>query len=259
LKVFFLSKKAMVIISIIFVVLILAFVFMSMKGDELASVFSAKNKLIPIYSVQTQEKTVAISFDAAWGDEYTQEILDILAKEDIRTTFFLVSLWIDKYPEQVKAIVDAGHEVGNHSTTHPDMAKLDQKKIEEELKITNDKIYQFTKEDTTLFRPPFGSYNDEVIKTCEKLGLYTIQWDVDSLDWKNEGTEQIINRVISNVRPGSIVLFHNNAEYTTKALPTIIKELKEEGYKIVPISELIYQKDFTIDHTGRQQPKTTKN
>lgn len=248
----------MYIISIILVGIILAIVFMSTKGEALTSVFMSKDKLLPIYSVETEEKTVAISFDAAWGDEYTQEILDILAKEDIKTTFFLVSLWIDKYPDQVKAIVDAGHEIGNHSNTHPDMAKLDTSKMEEELKVTNDKIHEFTKKDTKLFRPPFGSYNDQVIKTCEKLGLQTIQWDVDSLDWKNEGTEQIINRVISNIRPGSIVLFHNNAEYTTKALPSIIKELKEEGYKIVPVSQLIYKQDYTIDHTGRQQPKTTK-
>ncbi|MPW24695.1 polysaccharide deacetylase family sporulation protein PdaB [Alkalibaculum sp. M08DMB] len=257
-KVFFLSKKAMYIISIILVVIILAVVFISSKGEDLSSVFLAKNKLIPIYSVETEEKVVAVSFDAAWGDEYTQEILDILENEEIKTTFFLVSLWIDKYPDQVKAIVKAGHEIGNHSNSHPDMAKLDKDKIAEELKLTNDKIFEFTNKDTVLFRPPFGSYSDDVIKIAQEQGCFTIQWDVDSLDWKNEGKEQIINRVVSNIRPGSIVLFHNNAEYTTAALPTIIKELKDQGYEIVPISELIYKENYTIDHTGRQLSNTTK-
>lgn len=257
-KVFFLSKKAIFIISIVVVVLIVLLTIWSNGGDKLASVFLAKGKLVPIYSVETEEKKIAISFDAAWGDEYTQEILNILEKEGIKTTFFLVGLWIDKYPDQVKAIVEAGHEIGNHSSNHPDLVKKDKKTIEQELKVTNDKIKEFTSKETKLFRPPFGSYSDQVIKIAEEQGLYTIQWDVDSLDWKNEGSEQIINRVISNIRPGSIVLFHNNAEHTTEALPSIIKELKEQGYTIIPISELIYKEDYTIDHTGRQQPKSVK-
>ena len=168
-------------------------------------------------------------------------------------------MWIEKYPEQVKAIVDAGHEIGNHSNTHPDMAQLDKRQIEEEIKVTNDKISEFTGEETILFRPPFGSYSNDLIEGAKDLGCYTIQWDVDSLDWKNEGAEQIINRVVSNVSPGSIVLFHNNAEYTTQALPTIIKELKDQDYSIVPISELIYRDGYSIDHTGKQILNSTKN
>lgn len=248
----------MYIILAVIIILVLVFMFMSSKGD-LKSVFSSNDKLVPIYSVETDEKVVAISFDAAWGDEYTQEILDILSKEDVKTTFFLVGLWIDKYPDQVKAIVDAGHEIGNHSSTHPDMAKIDKSKMEQEIKETNDKIMQYTNDKPILFRPPFGAYNNDLINVCESLGYYTIQWDIDSLDWKNEGSEQIINRVLSNIRPGSIILFHNNAEYVTQALPTIIKEIKEEGYKIVPISQLIYKDDYTIDHTGRQILGTKKN
>lgn len=178
--------------------------------------------------------------------------MDILSKEDIKTTFFLVGLWVDKYPDQVTAITAAGHEIGNHSSSHPDMTKLDKSTMEKEIKETNDKIMQYTNEKPILFRPPFGAYNNDLIKVVDEMGAYTIQWDIDSLDWKNEGSEQIINRVVSSIRPGSIVLFHNNAEYITEALPTIITEIKEQGYKIVPISKLIYQDDFTIDHTGRQ-------
>lgn len=258
-KVYFLSKKTMVIIAVILVVLILSFVFMTSKGEGLASVFNAQEKLLPIYSVDKEDKTIAISFDAAWGDEFTQEILDILKKEDIKTTFFLVGMWVDKYPEQVQAIADAGHEIGNHSSSHPDMTKLDKNKMKEELSTTNEKISKYKELDTFLFRPPFGAYNNELIKTVEELGGYTIQWDVDSLDWKNEGAEQIVNRVVSNVKPGSIVLFHNNAEYTTQALPTIIKELKEQGYTIVPISELIYKENYTMDHAGKQIQNNVKN
>lgn len=249
----------MVIIATILVVIILSLVFMTSKGEGLASVFNAQEKLLPIYSVDKEDKTIAISFDAAWGDEFTQEILDILKKEDIKTTFFLVGMWVDKYPEQVQAIADAGHEIGNHSSSHPDMTKLDKNKMKEELNSTNEKIGKYKELDTFLFRPPFGAYNNDLIKTVEELGGYTIQWDVDSLDWKNEGAEQIVNRVVSNVKPGSIVLFHNNAEYTTQALPTIIKELKDQGYTIVPISELIYKENYTMDHTGKQIQNNVKN
>lgn len=249
----------MVIIAAILVVIILSLVFMTSKGEGLASVFNAQEKLLPIYSVDKEDKTIAISFDAAWGDEFTQEILDILKKEDIKTTFFLVGMWVDKYPEQVQAIADAGHEIGNHSSSHPDMTKLDKNKMKEELNSTNEKISKYKELDTFLFRPPFGAYNNDLIKTVEELGGYTIQWDVDSLDWKNEGAEQIVNRVVSNVKPGSIVLFHNNAEYTTQALPTIIKELKDQGYTIVPISELIYKENYTMDHTGKQIQNNVKN
>ncbi len=244
--------------AVIVVVIILSLVFMTSKGEGLASVFNAQEKLLPIYSVDKEEKVIAISFDAAWGDEFTQEILDILEKEDIKTTFFLVGMWVDKYPEQVQAIADAGHEIGNHSSSHPDMTKLDKNKMKEELSSTNEKISKYKEIDTFLFRPPFGAYNNDLIKTIEELDGYTIQWDVDSLDWKNEGTEQIVNRVVSNVKPGSIVLFHNNAEYTTQALPTIIKELKDQGYTFVPISELIYKENYTMDHTGKQIPSNVK-
>lgn len=258
-KVYFLSKKTMVIIAAILVVIIVSFVFMTSKGEGLASVFNVQEKLLPIYSVGREDKTIAISFDAAWGDEFTQEILDILKKEDIKTTFFLVGMWVDKYPDQVQAIADAGHEIGNHSSSHPDMTKLDKNKMKEEINSTNEKISKYKELDAFLFRPPFGAYNNDLIKTVEELGGYTIQWDVDSLDWKNEGAEQIVNRVVSNVKPGSIVLFHNNAEYTTQALPTIIKELKDQGYTIVPVSELIYKDNYTMDHTGKQIQNNIKN
>src|SRR5690554_1546016 len=214
--------------------------------------FMGQNRQIPIYSVDTPDKKIAISFDAAWGDEFTQEILDILEDHKIQSTFFLVKFWVDNYPEQVKAIHKAGHEIGNHSSTHPDMAKIPQEEIIHELNVTGEKIEKLTGEEPILFRPPFGSYNDTLINTARDLGYYTIQWDVDSLDWKEEGVQSIIQRVTSKVRNGSIVLFHNNAKYMTKALPAILNTLQTERYEIVPISQLIYREDYYVDHSGRQ-------
>ncbi|NLW22690.1 MAG: polysaccharide deacetylase family sporulation protein PdaB [Tissierellia bacterium] len=217
-------------------------------------VFSTKKEL-PIYSVETSDKKIAISFDAAWGDDFTIDILDILDKYNVKSTFFLVGFWIDKYPEHVKEIHRRGHDVGNHSTNHPYMSQLSDEEIEKELNITGNKIKELIGEEPILFRPPFGDYNDRVIKVCRDNGYYVIQWDVDSLDWKELGVQPVVDRVTRNVQNGSIVLFHNNAKYITEYLPIVIERLQDEGYEIVPVSELIYKDDYYIDNTGRQIKK----
>lgn len=143
---------------------------------------AAGQKLLPIYSVDTQEKKVAISFDAAWGDEHTQSILDTLDQYNIKATFFLVGFWVDKYPKDVEAIFLKGHEIGNHSSTHPNMSQISKEQIQKELDTTSQKIEAIISQKPTLFRPPFGGYNNTLIETAEELGYQTIQWDVDPVD-----------------------------------------------------------------------------
>lgn len=211
---------------------------------------------LPIYSVDTGEKKVAISFDAAWGNEDTRTILDILAKHDVHVTFFMTGGWIEDYPDDVKAIAAAGHDLGNHSENHKEMSKLNEKQCIEELMSPHDKVKALTGVDMCLFRPPYGDYNDNLVKSAEKCGYYTIQWDVDSLDWKDYGADNIVSKVLNhkNLRNGSIILMHNGAKYTKDALERVIVGLREQGYTIVPISELIYTDNYTIDSTGRQIP-----
>lgn len=213
---------------------------------------STINKELPIYSVETNEKKIAISFDAAWGDGYTSKILDILDEYNVKTTFFLVGFWIDNYPERVKEIHQRGHEIGNHSTTHPHMAGLSKNQITSELNDTGNKIKSLIGKQPDLFRPPFGDYNNTLIQTARENGYYTIQWDVDSLDWKKIGSIQIVDRVVRNVKNGSIVLFHNNSEYVLEYLPLVLKKLKAEGYEIVPVGEIILRENYSMDHTGKQ-------
>lgn len=210
------------------------------------------NKKLPIYSVDTQQKKIAISFDAAWGDEHTEPILDILDEYKVKCTFFLVEFWAKKYPEDVLEISKRGHEIGNHSSTHPNMANLSSEDMVKELKGAETQIEQITGKKPTVFRPPFGAYNNTLIETCEANGYYVIQWDVDSLDWKDITAEQIVERVTRNVKPGSIVLFHNNAEHVETYLPAILEKLKADGYEIVPVGELIMKKDYHMDHAGKQ-------
>lgn len=223
---------------------------------RLLPVLAPADRLVPIYSVETPAKKVAISFDAAWGADKTEELLRILEKYKVKTTFFLVDFWMEKYPEMTKKIAAAGHEIGNHSATHPHMAALSQAQIREELAATNKRIKDLTGQDPLLFRPPFGEYNNTLIRTVEDLGMFTIQWDVDSLDWQDLSAAEIAGRVLEQVKPGSIVLFHNNAVHTPEALPGIIAKLQADGYQIVPVSQLIYKDHYYIEsHSGRQRPK----
>ncbi len=209
---------------------------------------------LPIYSVETDEKKVALSFDAAWGNEDTKQILDILKKHDIHVTFFMTGGWVEKYPDDVKAIYEAGHDLGNHSENHKNMSQLSEEEKTSELQAVHKKVQALTGVEMNLFRPPYGDYDDAVILNASQNGYYTIQWDVDSLDWKDYGVENIINTVLNhkNLQNGSIILCHNGAKYTKDALDAMILGLKEKGYEIVPVSELIYKKNYHMDVTGRQ-------
>ena len=209
---------------------------------------------LPIYSVETEEKKVALSFDAAWGNEDTQTILDILAKYNVHATFFMTGGWVESYPEDVKKIQAAGHDLGNHSENHKNMSQLSDTECQEELMKVHNKVKELTGVEMNLFRPPYGDYDNHVITNAKDCGYYTIQWSVDSLDWKDYGVESIIKTVTEHkdLKNGAIILMHNGAKYTAQALPTVIEKLQADGYEIVPISELIYKDNYHLDVTGRQ-------
>jgi len=248
------KRSALLIIALC--LLVLTFVFT--KGNDNIAVSGSKRDL-PIYCVDKgDEKVVSLSFDAAWGNEDTQQLIDILGEYNAKATFFVVGEWVDKFPESVKALSDASHEVMNHSNTHPHMTQLSPDKMKDELTSCNNKIEAITGIKPTLFRAPFGDYNNSVIQTMRECGCYTIQWDVDSLDWKDLSADEIFKRVTTKVKPGSIVLFHNAAKHTPAALPSILKKLKDDGYSFIPISELIYKDNYEIDTNGMQKP-ITKN
>lgn len=214
-------------------------------------------KELPIYCVETDEPKVALTFDAAWGNEDTNKILDILKKENVHVTFFMTGGWIDSYPDDVKKILADGHDLGNHSQNHKNMSQLSESEIKEELLEPYKKIKQLTGYEMFLFRPPYGDYDNKVIKTAKNIGFYSIQWDVDSLDWKDYGVQSIINTVCNHkhLGNGSIILCHNGAKYTAQALESLITTLKDKGYSFVPLSKMIYRDNYHIDVEGRQIPE----
>ncbi len=209
---------------------------------------------LPIYCVQTQEPKVALSFDAAWGNEDTQDILDILAKHKVHVTFFMTGGWVESYPDDVKAILAAGHDLGNHSENHKNMSQLSEEDCRQELTMVHDRVKELTDYDMFLFRPPYGDYDNDVINIAKSCGYYSIQWDVDSLDWKDYGRDSIISTVCQHkhLGNGSIILMHNGAKYTAQALDSMLTNLKEAGYQVVPVSELIIRENYHMDVEGRQ-------
>lgn len=248
-KTIILTKKKLIIILGVVLLLVLFGIF----GITRAAVTTAaQTRLLPIYCVDTEKKCVALTFDAAWGNEDTQDLIDTLKKYNAKATFFLVGSWVDKYPESVKALSDAGHSIQNHSNSHPNLPQLSAEGIKKEITLCNEKIQKITKKCPTLIRPPYGDYSNNVINCVNDLGMYTIQWDVDSLDWKDLSADEIYNRVVNKVQNGSIVLFHNAALNTPEALGRILETLSKKGYKFVTVEDLIYKSDYTIDITGKQ-------
>lgn len=252
------EKKASVWINAATLILVLLFYASFVVGSQVVPVISASTRKLPIYSVETNEKKVALTFDAAWGADKTKNIMDTLDANNIKATFFLVGFWVDAYPGLTKEIAERGFEIGTHSETHPNLPKLSEEKIRSELQTSSGKITAITGASVKLFRPPFGDYDNKLLTIAEECGLKTIQWDVDTLDWKGLTGGQIALRVEKGARNGSIILCHNNSKYIAEALPLIISVLKLKGYTFATVGELIYQSDYSIDHTGRQRKSSTQ-
>ena len=245
-----LRKNAFLIIS----ALLLLFCSIQFVPEHLFVSNQTKEKQLPIYCVDTPDKKIALSFDAAWGNEDVTKILEILKKHDVHVTFFMTGEWIEKFPDDVKAIAEAGHDLGNHGENHKQMSQLSKKECLEEMKKPHEKIKELTGKEMTLFRPPYGDYNNTLLEASKELNYHCIQWDVDSLDWKDYGVESIVKTVTQHkhLGNGSIILCHNGAKFTADALDKMIQTLTDAGYELVPVSQLIYTGEYNIDHEGRQ-------
>lgn len=235
---------------------ILAVVLYISFHHEISVSNTVNGRELPIYCVQTDKPQIAISFDAAWGNEDTRRILEILKKNDVKATFFMTGGWVESYPDDVRAIYADGHDLGNHSQNHKNMSQLSDEECKQELLSVHERVKELTGYEMFLFRPPYGDYDNHVITNARSIGYYSIQWDVDSLDWKDYGTTSIINTVTrhKHLGNGSIILCHNGAKYTAEALDSLIQELKAQGYTFVPLSELIYRDHYHLDQEGRQIP-----
>lgn len=195
-----------------------------------------------VWDIKTKEKIIALTFDDGPHPKYTPEILDVLLKYDAKATFFVVGENAEKNPEIVYRTYEEGHELANHTYTHPLKATIP--RILKEIKKTNETIFSITGYSPMLFRPVEGQYSDALIKSIanERYKVIMWSWHLDTFDWKNPGVNKIVDIVLTGVEPGNVILFHDgggNREQTVKALEEIIKELKKKGYRFLTISELL--------------------
>lgn len=187
-----------------------------------------------------------------WNADDIDSILETLKNNEVHITFFMVGEWVDKYPEAVKKIYEAGHEIGSHSNTHPHVNNLTAEKNLEEIKLSVDKIEKITGYKTNLYRAPYGEYNNTVIKTAQQNGFYPIQWNLDTLDYQGLTGEEMWNRLKNKLDGGAIILSHNGTKHTADSLDMLIKNIKASGFQVTTISEIIYKDNYSINNKGTQ-------
>ena len=187
-----------------------------------------------------------------WNADDIDSILETLQKNNTKITFFMVGDWIEKFPEAVKKIKDAGHEIASHSDTHPHVNNLTYEENINEIEKSNDKIEKITGNRTKIYRAPYGEYNNTVIKATRDKGYFCIQWNLDTLDYTGITGDEIWNRLKEKIKAGDIILSHNGTKHTADSLDMIIKNIKAKGLEVVRISDLIYQENYTINNNGTQ-------
>ena len=236
--------------------LITVLILLSFSNVSIFAQGTDQRDKVPIFSVDTSEKKIALTFDINWADDdKLYEILGVLNKYDVKSTFFVIGKWVE-YPEdksqQIRDVFNAGHEIGNHSYKHPNFLQINGKQIANELGKANEIIYDITGKRCNTFRFPSGYYSSEAVQIANSMGFKSVQWSKDSLDWMNKSLESEYNRVMKDIGSGDIVLFHNNGKFTPNNLNRIIPELQKQGYKLVTVDEILYKEGFYVDKNGKQ-------
>lgn len=238
--------------SLIFIMLISVVLFVAVGTVGPKSVFKVGNREIPIYCVDREDNKIALTFNCAWNDDDIDSILKTLDAYGVKSTFFIVGEWAEKYPESVKKIEQSGHEIANHSYAHDHYSKWSKEKILADIEKCDNLLYELTGKKPVLFRAAYGEYNDNVVLACEENGRQYIQWSVDSIDYGDATENQIYERVINKTEDGSIILMHSGTKNTAKILPKIVSKLAE-NHTLTTVSEMIYNENYTIDSAGKQK------
>lgn len=222
-----------------FVLLALLTAALTPKGMRYIEVLS--HRYHPVYAVETEEKAVALTFDISWGHVMAPKVLRVLADQKVPATFFLSGPWVRDHAELARDIVSGGHEVGSHGHAHVNFSQLSKDQLIRNVQSAHFCIRETLGVEPRLIRTPNGDFSDETILTLREIGYQAIDWMIDSLDWKNPGVDVIIRRVVSRLQPGAIILMHasDSCRMTDLALPSIIGELRSQGYRFVKVSQLM--------------------
>ena len=243
----------LVALSTVIVLFFVAATFTNKSGEIIQTMSQAKK--LPIYNVDTNEPKIAFTMNCAWNADDIDQILATLSKHNTHITFFMVGGWVDKYPDAVKKISEAGHEIANHSDGHKHVNNLNIEENEKEVKLCSDKIEAITGKKTTLYRGPYGEYNNTVIQAAQNQNHITIQWSLDTLDYKGLTADEMWARLNGKVKNGDIILSHNGTKHTADSLDKILTNLESNGFKVVTVSDLIYKDNYIIDNNGTQKLK----
>ncbi len=245
-----LKKRQLILCAVaLFVTVTLIFTASSM-------ISAAKKRVLPIYSVDRDDKRISLTFDAAWSADDTDDIIRLLENYDVKATFFCVGTWIDANPDAVKKLHEAGHEIMNHSDKHPHITNISEERFLEDLEACNEKIKAITGKEPTLYRGPYGEYDDKTVAAVNSFGMHFVQWSADTVDWKKENdSKKQIENVTKRISSGGIILMHNGTEHTVETLSGLLQNLTNAGYKFVPVTELIFTENYEIDQNGIQHKK----
>ena len=222
-------------------------------GETLA-VYNSMGENFPVYCVENDKNHVALTFDTAWGNEDIDEIIKKLEQYDCKATFFVTGEWVKKFPEDIKKLHKAGHEIANHSYKHEHFNNLTPELMEESIRGGEEAIKKITGQERVLFRAPYGEYNKTLVTLCKNTDRYIIQWSKDSLDYKGLPQEKMGQRIFPKLKGGDILLFHTGTENTADALPYILSEIKNKGFSFSRVGDMIYLDNFIIDYEGKQKP-----
>ncbi len=210
-----------------------------------------------IYSVETDQKVIALTFDISWGEIRPEPILQILQDKGVeQATFFLSSPWSRDHPEIVKKIVDSGYEIGSHGHKHTNYSSLNDDEIRKQIQISHQILSELIGKSPNLIRLPNGDFDKRVLRIANELNYKVIQWDTDSHDWMNIGVDNIVNRVVQKAHPGDIVLMHasDSCKQTHLALPIIIDQLRSKGYTFASVSQLLYPAELDNNEVRDHMP-----
>lgn len=229
-KIFVNVVANVVLVTIILLVTLVVF------GGGVSSVFN-KNGYEPIYR-GNGENCVSLMINVYWGNEYLEEMLQILAKHDVKCTFFVGGSWVAKYPELLQAIVDGGHEVGNHGYYHKQHSKLTYQQNCDEITVCNQVVFSQIGITPTLFMPPSGDFGDQTVEASKDCGMKMIMWSRDTIDWRDKNESVIFERCTKNIRSGELILMHPTL-CTKNVLERVITNLKSNGFSLVTVGQNI--------------------
>ena len=246
------KRQVACILLLLFVAAIAVVVLAAVIPYAYASLTVSAARQMPIYCTDRSDKAVALTFDAAWGDEDAAAVLDILAAHNATATFFVTGDWAARCEDTVQALTAAGQELAAGGDGYLNLTSLTREQQRYQVTACSDRLRALTGVSPTLFRAPYGDFNDSLMAVLGEQGLTGIQWDVDSLDWRDASADAIAARVLTGVSSGSILRFRLDAAHTVEALPDILTALEAEGYRFLPVSALIAADSYTVNHEGRQ-------